>query len=139
LHHVGCGKHQANSHSSEQHTQPIVFLIRRQAGPYRTHGGTCCPRVSTPKIQSLTYSSTVCHDGMNHLHHSNLCSNHNIDPHTIKSHLDGWEATTLLQRHKPNSISQRMEDLYDTHDYRAKQIYPNTILNPKGMKRRYSI
>jgi hypothetical protein len=24
-----------------------------------------------------------------------------------------------------------MEDLYDTHDYRAKQFYPNTIVNPK--------
>jgi hypothetical protein len=27
-----------------------------------------------------------------------------------------------------------MEDLYDTHDYKAKQIYPDTNLNPKGIK-----
>jgi hypothetical protein len=27
-----------------------------------------------------------------------------------------------------------MEDLYDTHDCRAKQIYPDTIPNPKGIK-----
>jgi hypothetical protein len=44
-------------HSTEYNTQPIVFLISKQDIPYRTHGGTCCPRVSTPKIWSLVDSS----------------------------------------------------------------------------------
>jgi hypothetical protein len=44
-------------HSTEHSTQPIVFLISKQDVPYRTHGGTCCPRVSTPKIWSLADSS----------------------------------------------------------------------------------
>jgi hypothetical protein len=80
---------------------PIAFLISKQAVPYQTHGGTCCPRGSTPKIWSLADSSITCHDGINHLHHSNRCSNHNIDPHTVTSYLDGWKTTTLSQRHKP--------------------------------------
>jgi hypothetical protein len=46
-------KSQANPHSSEQDTQPIVFLISKQAAPYRIRGVTC-------------------HDGINHLHHSTI-------------------------------------------------------------------
>jgi hypothetical protein len=37
------------SHSSEQGTLPTLSLISKQAIPYRTHGGTYCPVVSTPK------------------------------------------------------------------------------------------
>jgi hypothetical protein len=44
-------------HSTERDTQPIVFLISKQAVPYQIHGGTCCPGVSTPKIRSLASSS----------------------------------------------------------------------------------
>jgi hypothetical protein len=58
-----------------------AFLISQQAIPYRTCGGTCCPRVSTPKIRSLANLSTTCHDGINHVHHSIHYSNHSIDPH----------------------------------------------------------
>jgi hypothetical protein len=29
----------------------------------------------------------------------------------------------------------KMEDLYDTHDYRAKQYYPSIYTNPKGISR----
>jgi hypothetical protein len=101
----GCAKYQGNPHSSEQDTQPIVFLITKWAAPYRTCGGTYSLRVSTPMIWSLADLSTTCHDGINNLHHSNHCSNHTIDPHMIKSHLDGWKTTTLLQRHMPNSTS----------------------------------
>jgi hypothetical protein len=96
-----------NPHSTEQDTLFIVFLISKQAVPYWTRGDTCCHGVSTPKIRSLGDSSTTCPDGINHLHHFNHCSNHNIDPHTVNSHLDGWKTTTLSQRHKPNSTSQR--------------------------------
>jgi hypothetical protein len=46
-----------NSHSSEQGTLPTASLIIKQVIPYRTHGGTYCPEVSTPKTQSLADSS----------------------------------------------------------------------------------
>jgi hypothetical protein len=48
-------------HSTEHDTQPIVFLISKQVVPYRTHSGTCCHGVSTPKIWSLAYSSMIDH------------------------------------------------------------------------------
>jgi hypothetical protein len=99
------------AHPTKQDTLPIVFLISRQVIPYRTCGDTCCPGVSTPKIWSLADSSTTCHEDINHLHNSNHCSNHSIDPHTVNSHLNGWETTTLSQRHKSNSTSQRIERL----------------------------
>jgi hypothetical protein len=35
--------------------------------------------VSTLKIWSLADSSTICHDGINHLHHSNHFSNHSYN------------------------------------------------------------
>jgi hypothetical protein len=78
-------------YSMEYDTQPIVYLISKQAVPYRTRGGTCYPGVSTLKIRSLADSSTTYHNGINHLHHFNHCSNHNIDPHTANSHLYGWK------------------------------------------------
>jgi hypothetical protein len=48
-------------HSIEHDTQPIAFLISRQAVPYWTRGGTCCPRVSTHEIQSIVDSSMTIH------------------------------------------------------------------------------
>jgi hypothetical protein len=104
-------KYDAILDSTEQDTQSIAFLISRQVILYWTCGGTCCPGVSTHKLRSLADLSTTCHDGIIHLHHSNRCSNHNIDPHTVNSHLDGWKTTILSQRHKPNSSSQRMKRL----------------------------
>jgi hypothetical protein len=91
-------------HSTEHHTQPIAYLISKQAVPYRTRGGTCCPGVSTPMIWHLADLSTTCHDCINHLHHSNHCSNHNINPH--HSQMTSWRmGDHIPQRHKPNSIS----------------------------------
>jgi hypothetical protein len=49
------------SHSTEQGTLPTASLISKQAIPYRTHGGTCCPRVSTRMTQSLADSSITIH------------------------------------------------------------------------------
>jgi hypothetical protein len=98
-------KYDANLHSTEQDTLPIVLLISKQAILYQTHGDTCCPRVSTPKIQFLPDSSTTYHDGINNLYHSNHCLNHSIDPHMVILHLNGWKTTTLSQIHKPNLIS----------------------------------
>jgi hypothetical protein len=51
----------SHPHSTEHDTQPIAYLISKQAVPYRTRGGTCCPEVSTPKIQSLADSSMTSH------------------------------------------------------------------------------
>jgi hypothetical protein len=90
----------ASPHSVEHDTLPTTFLISKQAIPYRTRGGTCYFAVSTPKIRSLVVLSTTCHDGINHLHPSNHCSNHSIDPHTAKSRHDGWK-TKHSHRHKP--------------------------------------
>jgi hypothetical protein len=97
-------------HLTEHDTQPILFLISKQVVPYQTCGGTYCLGVSTPKIWYLADSCTTCHGGINHLHHNNHCSNHNIDPHhdQITSQQMGDH---LSQRHKPNSTSQRMERL----------------------------
>jgi hypothetical protein len=38
-----------------------AFLISQQVVPYRTRGGTCCPRGSTPEIRSLADSSMTSH------------------------------------------------------------------------------
>jgi hypothetical protein len=50
-----------HTHSTKHDTQPIVFLISKQVVPYWTHGSTCCPGVSTTKIQSLPDSSMTNH------------------------------------------------------------------------------
>jgi hypothetical protein len=47
-------------HSTKNDTQPIAFLISKQAVPYWTRGGTC-PGLSTTKIRSLAYSSMTSH------------------------------------------------------------------------------
>jgi hypothetical protein len=124
-------KSHANPHSSEQDTQPIVFPISKQAAPYQTRGGTCCPRVSTPKIRSLIDSSTTCHDGINHFHHSNHCSNHIIDPHTVKSHLDKWEMSHPgCEKTKPKPLYVCLECSNHTYSNNMVNIY-NISINYK--------
>jgi hypothetical protein len=49
------------SNSSEQGTLPTASLVSKQSVPYWTHGGTCCPRVSTPKTRSLADLSMTNH------------------------------------------------------------------------------
>jgi hypothetical protein len=44
-------------HIVEQDSHPRASLISKQVVPYRTYGGTYCPRVSTPNTQSLADSS----------------------------------------------------------------------------------
>jgi hypothetical protein len=51
----------SHPHSIEHNTQPIAYLISKQVVPYRTCGGTYCPRVSTPKIRSLADFSMTSH------------------------------------------------------------------------------
>jgi hypothetical protein len=69
----------------------------------------------------------------NRLHHSNLTQTTTSIPTTIISHLDGWKTTTPTKTQAKLNII-KMEDLYDTHDCRAKQIYPDMNPNPKGIK-----
>jgi hypothetical protein len=54
-------KDRSHPHSIEHDTQPIAYLISKQAVPYQTRGGTCCHVVSTPKICSLADSSMTSH------------------------------------------------------------------------------
>jgi hypothetical protein len=52
------------SHTSPAHpTRKLTraSLISWHDVSYQTHGGTCCPGVSTPTIQSLVYSSMTSH------------------------------------------------------------------------------
>jgi hypothetical protein len=51
----------SHPHSTGHDTQPIAYLISKQAIPYKTLGGTCCPGVSTPKIWSLVDLSMTRH------------------------------------------------------------------------------
>jgi hypothetical protein len=50
---------------------------------------------------------------------------------TITSHHDGWKINTL-NTNTSQTQHHKVKDLYDTHDYSAKQNYPDTIPNPKG-------
>jgi hypothetical protein len=59
--HIECHKDMSHPHSTEHDTQPMAYLISKQAVPYQTRGGTCCSGVSTPKIQSLVDSSMTSH------------------------------------------------------------------------------
>jgi hypothetical protein len=109
-------------HSTEHDTQPIAYLISKQAVPYWTHGSTCCPVVTTPKMRSLVDSSMtkrITLTDSNHLHHSNLAQTTALILSTVKSHLDRWETIS----HKDTSQTQHhngWKDLYDTHDCMAK-------------------
>jgi hypothetical protein len=118
-------------HSTEHNTQPIAYLISKQAVPYRTRGGTCCPGGSTPKPVLSRFE----HDKPHHLtkssrlHHSNLTQTTTSILTRAKSHLDGWETlshkdTRQTQHHKG------WKDLYDSHDCMAKHNYPS--MNPKS-------
>jgi hypothetical protein len=62
-------------------TQPIAYLVSKEVIPYQTCDDPCCPRLSIAKIRSVADLITTCHDSINHIHHSNHCSNHNIEPH----------------------------------------------------------
>jgi hypothetical protein len=81
-------KDRSQPHSTEHDTQTIAYLISKQVIPYRTHGGTCSPGVSTPKIRSIADSSMTSHipwwnptiytipTMLKSQHRSSPCSNH---------------------------------------------------------------
>jgi hypothetical protein len=99
-------------HSTEHDTQSIPYLISKQADPYRTCGGTCCPEVSTPKIQPLADLSTTCHDSISHLHHSDHCSNHIIDPHHGQITSRRMEDQTLTKTQAKLNITNDERPVY---------------------------
>jgi hypothetical protein len=47
--------------ATEQYWLPIASLISKQVSPYKTHGGTYSPEVSTTKNRSLVDSSKTNH------------------------------------------------------------------------------
>jgi hypothetical protein len=59
--HINGSHRQGHPHSIEHDTQPIAYLISKQAVPYQTRGDTCYPKVFTPKIRSLADSSMTSH------------------------------------------------------------------------------
>jgi hypothetical protein len=97
-------------HTTEQDSQPTTSLISNQVVPYWTRGGTCCPRVSTPKTQSLADSSMT-----NHITWWNPTIS-TIPTHArttvslltrVTSHHDGWKTKTLN-----NNTSQTQHHKY---------------------------
>jgi hypothetical protein len=94
-------KDRNHPHSTEHDTQPIAYLISKQVIPYQTHGGTCCPGVSTPNIQSLADSSMI-----NHITWWNptistiptlLKSQHQSSPQSNHISMDGRPSLTKTQ------------------------------------------
>jgi hypothetical protein len=101
-------KNTSHSHSTEHDTQPIAYLISKQVVPYRTRGGTCCPRVSTHKTWSLADSSMTNHitwgiptvstiPNLTQTTASNLTME-NLDH-------DKWKTNTLNTQHMSNTTS----------------------------------
>jgi hypothetical protein len=113
-------------HSSEQGTLPIASLIRKQVVPYRTRGGACCPRVSTPKTQSLADLSMTNHKSW-WLQPSPplqilLKPQHRTSPRSPRITTDGRPTLSTLNK----SQTQHRKDgktCTMTQDYRAKQYY----------------
>jgi hypothetical protein len=109
-------KDRSHPHSTEHDTRPITYLVSKQVVPYWTHGGTCCPGASTPKIRSLADPSMTSHITWQNPTVSTI-------PTLVNSHLDGWETIS----HKDTSQTQHhkgWKDLYDSHDCMAKHNYP---------------
>jgi hypothetical protein len=113
------------SHTSVQGTLPISSLISKQAGLYRTSGGTNCLGVSTPKSRSLADSSMTNHE----LWRSQpsppfqtlLKPQHRTSPWSPHITTDGRQTLSTLntsQTHHKDGKTYTM-----TQYYRAKQYY----------------
>jgi hypothetical protein len=86
------------SHWSEQGTLPTTSLISKQVVPYRTRGGTCYPRVSTPMTRSLVDSSMTNHITWRISTVStipNLAQTTTSNLTVVTSHHDRWKTNTL--------------------------------------------
>jgi hypothetical protein len=87
-----------NSHSSEQGTLPTTSLTSKQAVPHQTHGGTCCPGVSTPVTRSLADLSITNHITWRTPTVStiqNLAQTTASNLTTATSHHNRWKTNTL--------------------------------------------
>jgi hypothetical protein len=85
-------------HTTEHDSQPIAIIISKQAVPYRTHVGTCCPRVSTPKTWSLADSSVTNYISWQIPTIStfpNLTQTTESNLIMVNSHHNGWKTNTL--------------------------------------------
>jgi hypothetical protein len=85
-------------HTAEQDSQTTASLISRQAIAYWTCGDTCCPRVSTPKTQSLTDSSMTNDITWRNPTVSTIITHAQTTTSivtTVASHHDGWKTKTL--------------------------------------------
>jgi hypothetical protein len=98
LHHVPRVSNYANSNSFEQGTLPTTSLITKQVIPYRTHGDTYYPGVSTTKIQSLVDSSMTIHTTRRNPTISTISTHAQTTASIltmVTSRLDGWKTNTL--------------------------------------------
>jgi hypothetical protein len=127
------------SHSSEQGKLLTTSLTSKQAIPYQTHGGTCCPRVSTPTTRSLVDLSMT-----NHITWwiptvstiPNLAQTTASNLTMVTSHHDRWKTNTLNTQHKSNSIIIKMERLVQwliTIGLSNTTNHKNTILKHEGL------
>jgi hypothetical protein len=101
-------------HTSEQDSQPTTSLISMQAIPYRTHGSTCCPRVSTPKTQSFTDSSMTTHNTWRNPTISTIPNLTQITASnltTVISYHNGWKTNT------PNTHTMQTQHHKDGKTY----------------------
>jgi hypothetical protein len=101
-------KDRSHPYTTEHYTQPIAYLISKQAVPYRTCDDTCCPRVSSHMTRSLADSSMT-----NHIIWRiptvstipNLAQTTASNLTAVNSHHDRWKTNTLNTQHISNSTS----------------------------------
>jgi hypothetical protein len=94
------------SHTTEQDLQPTTALISKQAIPYQTRGGTCCPGVSTDGFQSSPPFQPM------------LKPQHQTLPRSTHISMDARPILSTITQAKLNI--KQLEDLYNTHDCMAK-------------------
>jgi hypothetical protein len=112
------------SHSSEQGTLLTASLIIKQAIPYRTRDGTCCPGVSTPMTRSLGDLSMTNHKSWRSQpsppFQTMLKPQHRISPRSHHITTDGRPTLSTLntsqtQHHKDGKTSTMTQDCRAKH------------------------
>jgi hypothetical protein len=121
-------------HSTEHDTQPIAYLICNQAIPYRTHGGTCCPRVSTPKIRPLVDSSMTNHFTWRNPAISTI-------PYVLKPQHQSLPRSNHISMDRRPSLTKTQANLNIINDGKTCTTLmttwmsiTNTVLNPNHVK-----
>jgi hypothetical protein len=79
-------------------THNLQHPFSKQVVPYWTRGGTCCPRVSTPKTRSLADSSMTIHITWRNPTVSTIPTHAQTTASILTkiiSHHDGWKTKTL--------------------------------------------